>query len=53
MMFVKDSKTVILMKKGHAEEKENKLQRFKKKILIRGPVYQNLDKSIRFKTVWA
>jgi hypothetical protein len=32
-MFVKDSKTVILMKKGHdgEEEKENKNQGFSKK----------------------
>jgi hypothetical protein len=40
-MFIKDSKTVILMKKGHYDgekEKENKNQGLSKKNLFRGLV---------------
>jgi hypothetical protein len=52
LLFVKDSKIVILMKKGHQhdaqEEKENINQGFKKKNLLRGLVHQNLSNWIRF-----
>jgi hypothetical protein len=51
-MFVKDSKTVILMKKDHQhdveEEKENKIQGFSKKFLLCGLVHQNLGNWISF-----
>jgi hypothetical protein len=45
-MFVKDIKTVILMKTSYQhdaeEEKENKIQGFSKNFLTYGFVYQNL-----------
>jgi hypothetical protein len=51
LLFVKDSKIVILMKKGHQHdaqaEKENINQGFKKN-LLRGLVHQNLSNWIRF-----
>jgi hypothetical protein len=53
LMPVKDSKTVILMKKGHQydaeEEKENYIQGFSNKNLFRTLVYQYLTNWIRFK----
>jgi hypothetical protein len=52
LMFVKDSKTVVLMKKGRQhdaeEEKENIIQGFLKNILLRGLIHQNPGKWIRF-----
>jgi hypothetical protein len=51
-MFVKDSKTVVFLKKGHhhdtVEEKEGKIQGFLKKFMLRGLVHQNLGNWIRF-----
>jgi hypothetical protein len=50
-MFVKDSKTVILIK-GHQqdaeEEKENKIQGFSKNYLLRRLILQNLGNWIIF-----
>jgi hypothetical protein len=51
-MFFKESKTVILMRKGHhhdaEEEKENKIKGCSKNRLLRGLVHQNLGNWIRF-----
>jgi hypothetical protein len=51
-MFIKDNKTLILMKKGHQhadeEENENKIQGFSKNFLLRGLFHQNLGNWIRF-----
>jgi hypothetical protein len=41
-MFIKDSKIVILIKRGYEEEKENKIQGFSKKFLLCGVAHQNL-----------
>jgi hypothetical protein len=44
LMFVKDRKTVILMKKSHqwGGKKENKTQGFSKNLLLRGLLNQKL-----------
>jgi hypothetical protein len=51
-MFVKDSKTVVFMKKGHQmvaeEEKDKKNQGFLKNLLLRRLVHQILGNWIRF-----
>jgi hypothetical protein len=44
-MFVKDSKTVILMKKGHQHDAEGGIS---KKFLLHGLVNQNLGNWNRF-----
>jgi hypothetical protein len=52
LVFVKDSKTVIMMKKGHQhdaeEEKENQIQEFSKNLLLCELVHQNLGNWIKF-----
>jgi hypothetical protein len=49
-MFVKDNKTVILMKYQHdaEKEKENKIQGFSKHFLLRGLVHPNRGNWMRF-----
>jgi hypothetical protein len=51
-MFVKDSKTVVLTKKGYQhdaeKEKGNKIQGFSNNFLLCGLVQKNLGNWIRF-----
>jgi hypothetical protein len=51
-MFVKASKTIILMNKGHqhdsAKETKKKIQGFSGKFLLRGLVHQNRGNWYRF-----